>query len=110
MEKIAITLNPQNAHTLQLLANAKGITVAAEIESIIAQHFAKPELIGMPELVGTEISGNQLQADGIVKLNGVLYFYQIVGSTLKSKATYVVADVTNQKVYLVDKGEYHARN
>ncbi|ANZ58526.1 hypothetical protein BGL34_02635 [Fructilactobacillus lindneri] len=84
--------------------------MAAEIESIITQHFANPELIGMPDLVGTEISGKQLQADGIVKLNGVLYFYQLVGSTLKPKATYVVADVTDQKVYLVDKGEYHARN
>ncbi|EKK20766.1 hypothetical protein B808_131 [Fructilactobacillus florum 8D] len=112
MKKQAVTINlaPEEMHTLTLLASAKGISVATEIESIIAQHFARPPLIGMPDLVGTEVQGSALQPDGLVKLNGVLYFYQLVGTKRIAQQSYVVAEVSEQKVYLVTKGEYHAGN
>ncbi|USS86297.1 hypothetical protein M3M38_06310 [Fructilactobacillus cliffordii] len=105
-----IQLNNDLLRTITMLASAKGISVSAEIESILTQHFAKPELVGITDLVGTEITDQQLQDDGLVKLHGVLYFYQLVDTKRHRHETYVVADVTDQKVYLVAKGEYHAGN
>ncbi|USS89368.1 hypothetical protein [Fructilactobacillus cliffordii] len=105
-----LLLNNDLLHTITMLASAKGISVFAEIESILTQHFSKPELVGITDLVGTEITDHQLQDDGLVKLHGVLYFYQLVDTKRYRHETYVVADVTDQKVYLVAKGEYYAGN
>ncbi|USS92977.1 hypothetical protein M8332_05055 [Fructilactobacillus ixorae] len=107
---INIHLNNDLLHTITMLASAKGISVAAEIEAILTQHFAKPELVGMTDLVGTKISDRQLQDDGLVKLHGVLYFYQLVDTNRHAHETYVVAEVSEQKIYLVAKGEYYAGN
>ncbi|WP_429971379.1 hypothetical protein ACQW5G_01805 [Fructilactobacillus sp. Tb1] len=108
-QTIEVSLNKGILKNMQMLADAKQISVAEEIENILNQHFAKPALIGMPDLVGTEINGSQLQADGLTKVNGSLYFYEVVGRQDRH-ATYVIADVSEQKLYLVEKGAYYAWN